>query len=196
MQTDKRTQHVERIEAPEQSSAGWQTQHLVPPLQPSASQSTIGAQNHNRVALALIAIGVLVWLGRIVPDPGAVTGGLVLLTIASGILFFALWRRIYGLLIPGCILAGLSVGIPFAEITNGISVLWGLALGFMAILLVGRSFFNIRSPWPVFPAVPLFCIGMIVAVANLPTFLGASLIWLPLLLIGAGLYLGSRRQHP
>ena len=196
MQTGKSTQHVERIEAPEQSSAGWQTQHLASPLQASAATTTIGAQNNNRIALALITVGVLVWLARIVPDPGAVTDGLVLLTIASGILFFALWRRIYGLLIPGCILAGLSVGVPFAEITNGISVLWGLALGFMAILLVGRSFFNVRSPWPVFPAVPLFCVGIIVAVANLPTFLGASLFLLPLLLIGAGLYLGARRQHP
>ena len=122
--------------------------------------------------------------------------GMILLTISSPFLFFAFWRRIYPLLIPGAILAGLSVGVPLAEMTNGISIVWGLALGFMAIYFLGRELFNVRTPWAVFPAVPLFGVGMIIAIASLPTFISSSLMWLPLLLIGAGLYLGWGRKTP
>ena len=194
------TQHVERVE---ESSAGWETQHLSTPVQPglaaAPTQSSVpvpsrSRYNNNTLALALIAIGALIWLVSIVPERGEIMGGMVLLTIASCFLFFAFWRRLYPLLIPGSILAGLSVGVPFAGLSNGVSVLWGLALGFVAIFLIGRSWFNIRSPWPMVPAVPLFAVGVIVAMANLPAFLGASLVWLPLLLIAAGIYLGWGRR--
>ena len=153
-----------------------------------------GRRSTNTLALGLIGLGVLVWLLGIVPDPGLVTGGMVLLTIASCVLFFAFWRRLYPLLIPGSILAGLSVGVPFADLTNGTSVLWGLALGFLAIRLIGRSWFNVSSPWAIFPAVVLFGVGVISAVASLPAFFGLSLVWLPLLLIAAGVYLGRQRR--
>jgi hypothetical protein len=119
----------------------------------------------------------------------------VLLTIASCFLFFSFWRRIYGLLIPGAILAGLSVGVTFADITDGVSVLWGLAFGFLAIYFVGRALFGVRNQWPIYPAVPLFGVGVIVAVSNLPGFLAGGLVWLPLLLIALGLYLGWGRNR-
>jgi hypothetical protein len=136
-----------------------------------------------------------VWLlAQFMPRSEDVTGGMVLLTIASCFLFFAFWQRIYGLLIPGCILAGLSLGVPFAELTHGVSVLWGLALGFFSILLLGRGLYGTRSTWPVYPAIVLFAVGIITAVANMPAFLAGGLLWLPLLLIGAGLYLGWLRQ--
>jgi hypothetical protein len=118
---------------------------------------------------------------------------MVLFTIASCFLFFAFWRRLYGLLIPGCILAGLGMGVPLAGLTHGASVLWGLALGFFAIFVIGRALFNVRMPWPMIPSVILFAVGAIVVIANLPTFLAAGVIWLPLLLIAAGLYLGWGR---
>ena len=199
------SQHIERVEQEQHSSAGWATQRLPDPgqmvvTQPSAGQPVPvapgGRSRNNRAGLLLIAAGVLFWLTRTVGDQGAVTGGMVLLTIASPFLFFAFWRRIYPLLIPGCILAGLSIGVPFAELTNGISVLWGLALGFMAIYFLGRELFNVRIPWPIFPAVPLFAVGIIVAVASLPAFLGAGFMWLPLMLIAAGLFLGWGRHRP
>lgn len=100
---------------------------------------------------------------------------------------------LYGLLIPGSILAGLSVGVAFADMTDGISVLWGLALGFVGILLLGRALFGKQSSWPAIPAVILFAVGGIVAAANLPGLFVGGLIWL-LLLIGAGLYLGWGRR--
>jgi uncharacterized membrane protein len=154
----------------------------------------VGDRN-NLLALALIAGGALMLFGYLPNSRMEIEGGLILLTIASCFLFFAFWKRIYGLLIPGSILAGLSVGVTFADITNGVSVLWGLALGFLMILFLGRALFNQRSNWPVFPAVPLFAVGVIVAVASLPSILGIGVMWLPLLLIGAGLYLGWGRGH-
>lgn len=151
--------------------------------------------NHrNLLAIGLIAVGLLAWLGRIGLDPGAMTGGMVLLTISSVFLFFAFWKRIYGLLIPGAIMMGLSFGIPLAEPTNGLSILWGLSAGFFAILGLGRTLFNIQSPWAIFPAVILFGVGMIIAFASLPAVLGAGFVWLPLLLVAAGLYLGWGRR--
>lgn len=119
---------------------------------------------------------------------------MILLTISSAFLFFSFWKHVYGLLIPGAILAGLGLGIPFADLTNGASVLWGLSLGFASIFVVGRALFNQHSPWPMFPAVPLFCVGAIIAIASLPSLLAGGMLWVPLLLIGAGLYLGWGRR--
>jgi hypothetical protein len=194
MGSDYTEQDTQRARQVEQSSAGLGTQRLAMPSQASLPTAPGARGRNNLAALALVAVGVLMLLGPVLPGRGEITGGMVVLTIASCFLFFALWKRIYGLLIPGCILAGLSVGITFADMTNGVSVLWGLALGFLAILFVGRALFNVRSNWPVYPAVPLFAVGVIVAVAQLPTLFAGGLVWLPLLLIGAGLYLGWGRK--
>ncbi len=187
--------YIERIETDQPSSAGMPTQHLTTP--PAGPISSVPRRSNNQMAgIALIAVGVLLALGRLAPDPGAITAGMILLTISSPFFFVAFWRRLYPFLIPACILAGLSVGVPLAELTNGVSVLWGLSLGFLAIFVLGRSLFNVRVPWPIFPAIPLFVIGVIVAIASLPAFLGLGMMWFPVLLIAAGLYLGSRRRGP
>jgi uncharacterized membrane protein len=190
-------QDTEQVRQAEGTSAGMPTQSLGPaPVvgPPMAPARGVGDRN-NLLALALIAGGALMLFGYLPNSRMEIEGGLILLTIASCFLFFAFWKRIYGLLIPGSILAGLSVGVTFADITNGVSVLWGLALGFLMILFLGRALFNQRSNWPVFPAVPLFAVGVIVAVASLPSILSIGVMWLPLLLIGAGLYLGWGRGH-
>lgn len=154
------------------------------------------ASNRNDLlGLALIGIGVLALVSQFLPSAGDMTAGVVLLTIASCFLFFAFWQRIYGLLIPGSILSGLSVGVPFAGVTHGVSVLWGLSLGFFAILFLGRSMFSIRCQWPVYPAIILFGVGVIVAASTLPTWLTGGIVWLPILLILSGLYLGWLRNR-
>jgi hypothetical protein len=189
-------QDTERVRQAEGSSAGVPTQSLgpAPVIGPALAPARRTSDRNNLLALALIAGGALMLFGYLPDDRLEVEGGLILLTIASCFLFFAFWKRIYGLLIPGSILAGLSVGVTFADLTDGVSVLWGLALGFLAILFLGRALFNVRSNWPIFPAVPLFGVGVIVAVANLPGLFAGGVIWLPLLLIGAGLYLGRGRS--
>lgn len=187
-------QDTERARQAEQSSAGLQTQQLGGP-QYAATARPLAAHRNNLLALGLIAVGVLLFLGRVGPLRVEFAGGMVLLTIASCFLFFSFWKRIYGLLIPGGILAGLSLGVAFADMTSGVSVLWGLALGFLVVLFGGRILFNQRSSWPAIPAVILFGVGMIVAAANLPGIFAGALVWLPLLLIAAGLYLGWGRRN-
>jgi hypothetical protein len=184
-------QDTERARQAERSSAGVPTQGLSPaPVvgQTLAPPRATGDRS-NLLALALIAGGALMLFGQI-PGRGEFMGGMVLLTIASCFLFFAFWKHVYGLLIPGSILAGLSAGVTFANLTHGVSVLWGLALGFLAILFLGRALFNVRSNWPIFPAVPLFAVGVIVAIANTPQSFAVGWASMPLLLIGTGLYLG------
>lgn len=189
-------QDTEQARQAERSSAGLPTQNLAPAPQLPFAPALRGAGRNNLGALALITLGVVMILGRFAPLHLELEGGMALLTIASCFLFFAFWKRIYGLLIPGCILAGLSVGVTFADVTDGASVLWGLALGFLGILFLGRALFNKRSNWPVYPAVPLFAVGVIVLASNLPVLFAGGLVWLPLLLVGLGLYLGwGRRAH-
>jgi hypothetical protein len=194
-------QDTERVRQAERASAGLETQQLgVPgagvgqvPAYPAPTLPVI--QNRPNVAgLALIAIGALLLLGRIPALQLEIEAGMILLTIASVFYFFGLWRHIYGLIIPGSILAGLSVGVTFADLTNGVSVLWGLSLGFLAIYALGVTLFRMRNTWPMIPAVILFGVGTIVAIANLGAFMGATMVWVPLLLIGAGLYLGLMRR--
>ncbi len=193
MHTDYSDEDTEQARQTEYSSAGKATQILTPPhTEENRSGNPIQRRN-SLLALGLVSVGVLLWLSQFAPFRLEFEGGMVLLTIASCFLFFALWRRIYGLLIPGCILAGLSIGVTFADVSNGVSVLWGLSLGFLAILLVGRAWFNVQTNWPIYPAAPLFAVGIIVAITSLPSFFAGGFIWLPLLLIGAGIYLGWRR---
>ena len=184
-------QDTERARQVEQSSAGVATQQLA---YPSATSAAPAAGRNNIPALALIVIGVVLLLGRVAPLRLNFEAGMILLTIASCFLFFSFWKRIYGLMIPGAILAGLSVGVTFVDVTDGVSVLWGLALGFLSIFFLGRALFKQTSPWPVIPAVIMFAIGTIVAAANLPSLFVGGLVWMPLLLVGAGLYLGWGRQ--
>ena len=187
-------QDTEQARQAERSSAGQPTQNLAPTPQGIAMPALRGAGRNNLGALALIGLGVIMILGRFAPLNLEIEGGMVLLTIASCFLFFAFWKHIYGLLIPGSILAGLSLGVTFADVTDGASVLWGLALGFLGILFIGRALFNQRSNWPIYPAVPLFAVGVIVLASNLPVLFTGGLVWLPLLLIGLGLYLGWARR--
>ncbi|MBA3945222.1 MAG: hypothetical protein H0X37_11740 [Herpetosiphonaceae bacterium] len=179
------TEHVERVEQTAQSSAGLPTRHL---LSPDRTNLPALSWQHSRNGLALIIFAFLLMIPRLV-NTGHLRAGLILLTISSCFMFFALWQRLYPFLIPACILLGLSIGVPLAALTGGVSVLWGLALGFLAILFLGRTFFNVQVPWPVYPAVPLFGVGMIIAVARLPLTLSNSSIWAALLVLGAGLCL-------
>lgn len=194
--TDEDTARARQAEAAQAaggpSSAGLPTQQLFEP--PANDRISASDRRRDIGALVLIAIGVVAMLGQFVPASEDLMGGFVLLIIASVFLFFSFWQRIYGLLIPGCILAGLALGVPLATLTDGVSVLWGLALGFAAMLLVGRALFRVRSPWPIFPAVILFGVGIVVAISNMPAVFAGSFIWLPILLILAGLYLGFLRR--
>jgi hypothetical protein len=69
-----------------------------------------------------------------------------------------------------------------------------MAVGFLVILFLGRVLFGNPSPWPVFPAVALLAIGIVIGMAAYPAFFVIGLIWLPLVVILAGVYLGWLRH--
>lgn len=168
-----------------------------PPAQAWTQQSAFPTrlERNNRLAIGLIALGGVLLLSRLTGDFEEFTAGLILFTIASCFLFFAFAKRVFGLFIPGSILAGLALGVPFADLTNGMSVVWGLSLGFTSIAFFGQSLFRVRSSWAMIPAVILFGVGLIILFSSLPSFLGMTMVWVPLLLIGAGLYLGWGRRN-
>jgi hypothetical protein len=197
-----------------ESSAGTQTQYF---SGAPGALTPAARRRNNLIAFALLGVGILMLIARLTPwrgrprmmetAPGMgsldllpsvpaidVVPGMILFTIASVFLFFAFWRRMYPLIIPGFILTGLSVGVTLVDLTGGVSVLWGLALGFLAIYLVGRALWRMDAPWPLIPGSILFAVGIIVAMTQLGPFFAASLAWLPLVLIGAGIYLGWMRR--
>lgn len=195
---DYTDQDTERARGAERSSAGLSTQHLsmpggYTPAVPPAPPAPFAPAAPNGLGLGLIALGVILVLGQIFTGALNIVPGMILLTIASVFMFFGLWRRVYGLIIPGSILGGLSLGVTLAEVTNGVSVLWGLALGFLAIYALGAGLFGRRHVWPIIPAAILFGVGFIVLIATLGS-LSLGLVWIPLLLIGAGLFLGFLKR--
>jgi hypothetical protein len=189
--SDYTEQDTEQARQREFGSAGLQTTRLGDGGPASAPHAPIN--KNNAAGIALVAIGVLILLFQGFSTRIDIEPGIVLLTIASCFLFFAFWRRIYGLLIPGCILSGLALGVPFADLSNGVSVLWGLSLAFIGIFALGRTLFGKRSRWPIYPAVPLFAVGFLVFALNAPALIAVGMLWLPMLLIAAGLVLGARR---
>ena len=163
------------------------------PAYPAAPQRTEQNRRSSALALALIAFGGLMIFNQVVPSFIDLEATMVLLTISSGFLFFAFWRRIYGLLIPGSILAGLAGGIALAGVTDGASILWGLGLGFLAIDVVGRMAFSVRGGWGSIVATILFMIGTFVFILSAPTMFGGIGLLFPIAFIGLGIWLGRHR---
>ncbi len=114
--------------------------------------------------------------------------GLILLLLGLVFLVGYALSRGYGLLIPGCILAGLGVGLLFgrAPLREDVTVLLGLGVGFIAIFVV-QLIVNGRSHW--WPLVPG---GLLVLAGVAESIPQAQLLvergW-PVLLILVGLFI-------
>ncbi len=141
--------------------------------------------NANRVrlipGLILISLGILFLIAQYFEAPG-----LILLFFGLVFLIPYVLTRSYGLLIPGCILAGLGVGILFERALGrgDITILLGLGLGFIAIFVVQLIVAGRSHWWPLVPGGLLVLFGLAEAVPQ-----GQVLIekgW-PLLLILIGL---------
>ena len=93
--------------------------------------------------------------------------------------------RSYGLLIPGCILAGLGVGLIFERgFSTNITVPIGLGLGFIAIYVVQLVVGRWSHWWPLIPGCILVLVGLAEGVPQAATLLEKG--W-PLVLIAIGL---------
>jgi hypothetical protein len=198
MQTEYTEQDTERARQAEQSSAGRQTTNLagIPHVPPIASPPpAASARRNNAIGIAVVGLGVLLLLSRFFNTAQLeLEAGMIIFTVASCFLFFAFSKRIFGLFIPGAILTGVSLGVTFVDVTNGVSMMWGLALAFMAIRQFARPLFGVNADWGIYPAIPLFGVGCLLTVIQLGPILGFGVMWLPLLLIAAGLYLGFVRK--
>lgn len=157
----------------------------------------------------LILLGIFFLLQNLVkiPLPGSITIG------AMG-LFFILWgalERVSGLLIPGGILSGLSIGIALAEsnllpeYAKGGVILIGLGAGFALISVSSALFTSERHRWALIVAAALGLFGGLIVLAGSPeesmmktvaTLLLQSLNYLwPLVLIALGIGFLRKRHN-
>lgn len=194
-------QDTERVRQAERSAAGQETQQLrMPDAISVAPDVGAGRRGRSGLALLLIGLGLLLGahqlglvdlpnpLGRIEIDSDELQGALFFFTIASAFLFFSFWKRVYGLLIPGCIIAGFAAGVALSGFADGAGFFLGLGAGFLAIMILGRQLMGVNSDWAIFPAVGLLGFSMVIAASV------GGLFWLPFVIIGLGLYLGMRRS--
>jgi hypothetical protein len=191
-------QDTERARVAEHSSAGLHTQQLQ--AQPYRNE------RNTQIAWVLLILGAFMLFARLsggladgigsvfLPLHLNIEGGVFFSIIASVFLFFAFWKRIYGLLIPGSILGGFALGVTFADFLGGAPFFWGLSMGFFGLLCIGQLLFQVRHIWPAIPGVILLALGTLVAATQLPAILGSFALIVPALLIAAGLYLGWARK--
>ena len=141
--------------------------------------------NPNRLrlipGLILIALGILFLVGQYFEAPG-----IILLFFGLVFLIPYVLTRSYGLLIPGCILAGLGVGILFESALGrgDITILIGLGLGFIAIFTVQLVVAGRSHWWPLVPGGLLVLFGLAEAIPQGQTLIEKG--W-PLILILIGL---------
>ncbi len=107
--------------------------------------------------------------------------------ILLALLFFVPYvlLRSYGLLIPGCILAGIGLGLIFESSEQTyVTVPIGLGLGFIAIFSIQLMAAGHSHWWPLVPGVLLVVVGLAESVPQAQTLVERG--W-PLLLILIGL---------
>jgi hypothetical protein len=96
------------------------------------------------------------------------------------------FTRSYGLLIPGCILAGIGIGLAFerAVMRPDVTVSIGLGLGFIAIFVVQLIVAGASHWWPLIPGGILLLVGIAETVPQVQAMLEKG--W-PVILIVIGL---------
>ena len=132
--------------------------------------------------LILIALGIVLLLMQYFEfGPG-----LFLLLLGFSFLVGYAGTRTYGLLIPGCILAGLGIGLIFGRVPlrEDVMVSLGLGLGFIAIFVVQMIIAGRSHWWPLIPGGLLILAGIAESVPQLQLLLEKG--W-PLILILIGL---------
>ena len=135
------------------------------------------------LGLGLVGIGLLAVLTNVGDEAGFLWTGMI-----SAIMFFAYYRtKAYGLLIPACILAGVTVGIIFELLSpvEGVFLL-GLGSGFIAIDRIQQE----KSRWPLYPGIVLLAIGTVITIQ---TLFNNMLFAIMLIVVGAFLLLRNRQ---
>ena len=107
---------------------------------------------------ALIAMGLALYALQRVEGLNA---GAVFFVMGGLFLASYLYRKEYGLLIPGCILLGLGAGSLFEDalFDFGEPTLLGLACGFFGIYLIALIYERRSHWWPLVPGAILLLLG-------------------------------------
>lgn len=141
--------------------------------------------NQRIIAFILIGLGTLAILTRVSDEMPWLWVGLV----AAGFIWGYAQRKAYGLLITGCILTGVAVGILLEASWgwNG-AFLISLGAGFFAIDQVERK----DNRWPLFVAGAVAGLGLIIGLLESGVL---TSIWFAVLLIAAGLFLIMQQRN-
>ncbi|MBI5304516.1 MAG: hypothetical protein HY868_20450 [Chloroflexi bacterium] len=138
--------------------------------------------------LILIVLGIVFMLMQYFEfGPG-------LFLILLGFVFFIPYAltRSYGLLIPGCILAGLGIGMVFERGTQtDITAPLGLGVGFIAIYVIHLIVARASHWWPLIPGVVLLLVGITAGIPQAQTLLVKGGIPLMLIVIGLAILAGQ-----
>ncbi len=157
--------------APESSASAGPAEPPAPPEPPEAPEqpaADAGPTLAGQIAagLALIVLGgVLLALERL--DAGA-HGHLLFILIGGVFVAGYLYRRAFGLLIPGALLLGIGGGLAFEELDSrsfgdGENVALGLGAGFILIYVASMLYERRNRWWPLIP-------GGVLVIASLPEF--------------------------
>ena len=160
--------------------------------------------------LLLVIAGLFILLSQFVEIN--LSGGIFLAALG---LFFILWgatNRNAGLLIPGGIITGLSIGVFLVEDLNtlpeyfqGGTFIIALAMGFALITLLTRIFAGNAHWWALIVAGVLALIGVGIIIVEMPNanalqkivetlFTASQYLW-PLLLVGLGLWIIFKKRE-
>ena len=155
--------------APESSTSAEPPEPPEPP-EPAAEDAGPGLAGQIAAGLALIVLGgVLLFLERL--DSGAHGGahGYLLFILIGGVFVAGyLYKRAFGLLIPGALLLGIGGGLVFEDLhsgpfVDGDNVALGLGLGFILIYVASLLYERQNRWWPLIP-------GGFLVIASLPEF--------------------------
>jgi hypothetical protein len=132
--------------------------------------------------LILILLGIAFLLAQYLEfSPGLV---LTLLGLVFVLLYVIM--RTYGLLVPGCILTGLGLGLMFDRppLVAQVAVPIGLGFGFLAIFVVQLVVMRTTHWWPLIPGGILVLVGVADGVPQAQMLIEKG--W-PLILVAIGL---------
>jgi hypothetical protein len=135
------------------------------------------------------AVLIVLGLGLVALQIVGGMGDAAALFLVGGVfVFFYFARRVYGLLIPGCILLGIGLGRVGAAGGFAVGDLEpiGLGVGFLAIYLIDSIYRGRSHWWPLVPGLILTLSGIARLSADAQRLLAVG--W-PILLIVAGLAL-------
>lgn len=142
----------------------------------------------------LVVFGVFLLVGQWVEF----AGWLPLAAISALFLIAYAATRAYGLIIPGLIFAGLSVGVAVEETSvdlHGAAVVLGLSAAFLAIYVANTVLARPAQWWPLVPGAILGTVGVSQALQDTALAGVAASAW-PIVLIAIGLFLLIQRSAP